>query len=168
MSYSLEQLSTDIRSQLQVDAGVSGQRNILAFVTKALLDDAFVEQHLKAEECRPRKVLFEDPELGFCVCGHVYEKGMSKVWPHDHGNSWAIYGLAAGDTEMTDWEVVEQGDESNATLVKPSRSYELKRGDCHLYEVGAIHSPLIGVAAKLVRIEGSNLDRVKRSNIRAA
>jgi hypothetical protein len=24
--------------------------------------------------------------------------------PHDHGNSWAIYGQALGWTEMTEWE----------------------------------------------------------------
>ena len=29
--------------------------------------------------------------------------------PHDHGSSWAIYGLAEGDTEMTDWKVVRKG-----------------------------------------------------------
>ena len=168
MSYSLEQFSEDIRSELSVDSSATGQNKLLPFVTKALLDDTFLQQHLLASECKPRKVLYEDPVLGFCICGHVYEEGMEKVWPHDHGSSWAIYGLAEGDTEMTEWEIVKKADDSEATLVKPTRKYEMKRGDCYLYKVGDVHSPIIGAGAKLIRVEGKNLDHVKRSNIKAA
>ena len=168
MPYTLEQLSSDIRSELKSDPGAAGQRKVLDHVSKALLDDAFVEKHLTPDACKPRKVLYEDPDLGFCICGHVYETGMDKVWPHDHGPSWAIYGLASGDTEMTDWDVVTAGDGKVPTLVKPVKTYEMKRGDCYLYEVGAVHSPIIGQGAKLVRVEGKNLDHVKRSNIKAA
>ena len=168
MPYTLEQLTTDIRSELSSDSGVEGQSNLLPFVSKALLDDDFVAMHLTAEACKPRKVLYEDPDLGFCICGHVYEEGMDKVWPHDHGSAWAIYGLADGDTEMTDWEIVEEGDGKNPILVKPTRKYDLKRGDCFLYKVGDVHSPIIGQGAKLVRVEGKNLDHVRRSHIKAA
>lgn len=168
MPYSLEQFSADIRSELSADSGVDGQTRILPSVTKALLDDSFVEKYLQASDCKPRKVLYEDVELGFCICGHVYEEGMDKVWPHDHGSSWAVYGLAAGDTEMTDWKIVKVGDDTSATLVEPTRKYDMKRGDCYLYKVGDVHSPIIGVGAKLIRVEGKNLDHVKRSNIKAA
>jgi predicted metal-dependent enzyme (double-stranded beta helix superfamily) len=168
MTYSLEQFGLDIRSQLNADPGVEGLQRILEFVRKALLDDAFVETHIKAEECQPRKVLYEDPDLGFCICGHIYKNGVTNAWPHDHGSVWAIYGLAQGQTEMTDWEVVQKGDDNNPTLVKPSRSYEMKRGDCYLYKVGDIHSPIIGKGTKLVRVEGKNLDHVQRSKIKAA
>lgn len=168
MAYTLEQFSADIRTKLAADRSVEGQQGILEFVTRALLDDAFIDQHLTAEECCPRKILYEDPDLGFCICGHVYEDGMDKTWPHDHGSAWAIYGLAQGETEMTDWEIVQDGDDEAPTLVKPSRTYEMKRGDCYLYKVGDIHSPIIGKGARLVRVEGKNLDHVQRSNIKAA
>jgi len=168
MSYTLDQFSADIRSVLTANPGAAGQRQVCEFVSKALQDDTFVEQYLTSDQCRPRKVLFEDPDLGFCICGHVYEQGKNEVWPHDHGTAWAIYGLAEGETEMTEWGIVKEGDETNPTLVEPLTSYELRRGDCHLYEVGDIHSPIIGVGSKLVRIEGKNLDKVQRSNIKAA
>ena len=168
MTYTLEQFSGDIRAKLKNDPDVAGQKSILKFVTRALMDDEFIDTHLKSEDCRPRKVLYEDPELGFCICGHVYEDGMDKTWPHDHGTAWAIYGLADGETEMTDWDVVEKGEGENPTLVRPARSYEMKRGDCYLYKVGDIHSPIIGKGTKLVRIEGKNLDHVQRSNIKEA
>ena len=99
MAYTLEQLSADIRATLKADSEVTGKQQLCKIVSKVLLDREFVAKHLTAEACRPRKVLYEDPELGFCVCGHVYENAAHGA-PHDHGSSWAIYGLAVGDTEI--------------------------------------------------------------------
>jgi len=53
-------------------------------------------------------------------------------------------------------------------LVAPDRSYVLKPGDAHFYDVGVVHSPNRQGLTKLVRIEGANLDHIKRSNIKAA
>jgi hypothetical protein len=167
MAYTLEQLGADIRHALKTDAGAAGKQAVCALVSKVLLDKEFVAQHLTADQCRPRKVLYEDPELGFCVCGHVYETAAHGT-PHDHGSSWAIYGLAVGDTEMTDWRVVRPGDGANPTLVAPERTYVLQPGDAHFYDVGVVHSPRRDGLTKLVRIEGANLDHIKRSNIKAA
>ena len=76
MAYSLEELRTDIRVALQADPGVAGQRKVCDYVSKALIDADFVAQHLTSNQCQPRKVLYEDPELGFCICGHVHEKAI--------------------------------------------------------------------------------------------
>ena len=167
MGYTLEQLGSDIADVLRTDPGPGGKQAVCGLVSKALLDAAFVEKHLTPEECKPRKVLYEDKELGFCICGHVYEKPAHGA-PHDHGSSWAIYGLAVGDTEMTDWRVVKKGDGASPSLVEPAVSYVMKPGDAHFYDVGVVHSPKRDGLTKLVRIEGSNLDRIKRSNIKAA
>ena len=69
---------------------------------------------------------------------------------------------------MTHWVVAKQGTDAEPTCVEPRQPYTLKRGDCQLYEVGDIHSPIISAGTKLVRIEGQNLDNVKRSHIKAA
>jgi hypothetical protein len=167
MAITLEQLSTDIRAALKADAGPAGKQAICGIVSKVLRDQDFIAKHLKAEDCKPRKVLYEDPELGFCICGHVYEKPAHGA-PHDHGSSWAIYGLAVGDTEMTDWRIVQKGDGTSPSLVEPAVSYVMRPGDAHFYDVGVVHSPKRDGLTKLVRIEGSNLDRIKRSNIKAA
>ena len=151
MSYTLEQLSADIRGALKADSGPAGKQAVCKLVSKALLDQEFIAAHLTAEQCRPRKVLYEDPELGFCVCGHVYADA-STGKPHDHGPSWAIYGVAVGDAPI---------------LVEPAKTYVMRPGDSHLYDVGAVHSPNRRGLTKLVRIEGENLDNVKRSNIKA-
>jgi hypothetical protein len=167
MTYTLEQLSSDIKAALKADPGKGGKEAVCKLVSKVLLDQDFVARHLNAADCKPRKVLYEDPELGFCICGHVYEKPAHGS-PHDHGSSWAIYGVAVGDTEMTDWRIVKKGDGTNPTLVEPERTYVMKPGDSHFYDVGVVHSPNRDTLTKLVRIEGSNLDRIKRSNIKQA
>ena len=167
MSYTLEQLGADIRAALKDDSGRRGKEAVCALVSRALRDRDLVERRLTAEECRPRKVLYEDPELGFCICGHVFPSG-GDSGPHDHGPTWAIYGVAEGDTEMTDWRIVETGSGDAPILVKPERTYVMRPGDAHLYDVGDVHSPRRAGFTRLIRIEGRNLDSVKRSNIKAA
>jgi len=167
MTYTLEQLSDDIRAALKADSGAGGKEAVCKLVSKVLLDKDFVAEHLTQEKCKPRKVLYEDPELGFCICGHVYPKPAHGE-PHDHGSSWAIYGLAVGDTEMTDWRIVRKGDGTTPSLVEPEKTYVLRPGDSHFYDVGVVHSPKRDTLTKLVRVEGANLDRIKRSNIKAA
>lgn len=167
MSTTLEKLATDIRAALKAEPGAAGKQAICLLVEKVLHDKAFIAAHLTAEQCKPRKVLYEDPELGFCICGHVYETP-AHGQPHDHGPSWAIYGLAVGDTEMTDWRIVQKGEGPAPTLVSPEKSYVMRPGDAHFYDVGVVHSPKRDGLTKLVRIEGENLDNIKRSNIKAA
>lgn len=169
MPYTLEELSRDIRDVLAADDSIDGKKRVCELVSRALLDRDFVATHLTEELCRPRKVLYEDRDLGFTICGHVYP-GPAKGDPHDHGPAWAIYGLAEGDTEMTDWEIVERGDGDRPHRVRPVRSYAMKPGDCHYYAPGAVHSPDRSgtTVTRLVRVEGKNLDHVQRSLIEAA
>lgn len=167
MAYTLEQLASDIKATLKKDAGPSGREQVCGLVSKACLDQDFIAKHLTEEQCKPRKVLYEDPDTGFCICGHVYtDKAEGK--PHDHGASWAIYGQAVGMTMMTDWKIIKKGAGEDASLVEPMRTYAMKPGDAMFYDVGFVHSPNRQEPTKLVRIEGANLDHVKRSNIKAA
>ncbi len=169
MAYALTQLAADIRETLKALPGRSGKEAIRGHVSRALADPAFIAAHLKERTAgaNPREVLYEDPELGFCICGHVYN-GPANGAPHDHGPSWAIYGQATGITEMTDWKVVRKGEGAESTLVEPVTTYAMQPGDAHLYDVGDVHSPKREAPVRLIRIEGENLDRVKRSNIKAA
>ena len=169
MSYTLDQLAADIRSTLKADPGHAGKLAVGHHVERALKDKDFVANHLKtrAKGEDPRAVLYEDPELGFCICGHVYD-GPAHGKPHDHGESWAIYGQATETTEMTDWKIVEKADgPDKPNLVEPVRTYTMKPGDQHLYDVHDVHSPRRDGPCRLIRIEGKNLDTVKRSNIKA-
>ncbi|MGI9521545.1 MAG: hypothetical protein ACR2PG_07840 [Hyphomicrobiaceae bacterium] len=166
--YTLEALADDIRSTLKVDSSRAGREKICTFVSRALLDQELVAKHLKdrAPGEHPREVLYEDDETGFCICGHVYN-GEAVGEPHDHGSSWAIYGQATGETEMTDWKIVETGDgKESPHLVEAVRTYTMVPGDAHVYDIGDVHSPARSKPVKLIRIEGANLDHVQRSNIK--
>lgn len=168
MGYTLNELASDIRQTLKAEPGPSGQRKVCALVSRALNDAAFVQQHLLdwPDDTKMRRILYQDPELGFCICGHYYRKPFIGK-PHDHGQAWAIYGQAVGSTEMTDWSIVEKGEGEQPTLVELSKVYELEPGMAHLYEIGNVHSPKTTEETRLIRIESSNLDLMKRSNIKA-
>ena len=169
MAQTLTKFADEIRTALQEDQGRAGKERVSKLVSKYLLDKDFIATHLKtrASGGNPREVLYEDPKLGFCICGHVYDNAANGA-PHDHGSSWAIYGLAQGTTEMTDWRIVKPAEGAEPALVEPVRTYDLAPGDAHLYDVGAVHSPMFNGTTRLLRVEGANLDRVKHSNIAAA
>jgi hypothetical protein len=111
-------------------------------------------------------VLYEDPELGFCVLAHNYS-GPKDSPPHDHGPSWAIYGQARGETEMTDYALVAPATEGRPGRARPVRTYKLTPGTAHLYNEGDLHSPRRRAPTQLIRIEGMNMDRVKRLRFEA-
>jgi hypothetical protein len=168
MGDALQELAADIRRALTHDPGPVGKQAVCRLVSRALMDRDFVGTHLKDRPpgSHPREILYEDPQLGFCICGHVYD-GEAIGSPHDHGPSWAIYGQATGVTEMTDWNIVEKGDAAKPALVELARTYLMRPGDVEFYDTGTVHSPKREAPVKLIRVEGENLDRVRRSNIRA-
>ncbi len=167
MSYTLRELAADIHHELATDAGGEGKEAVCRLVSRVLADQEFLAAYLKDRPAgaNPREILYEDPQLGFCICGHVYS-GEAIGSPHDHGSSWAIYGQATGATEMTDWKIVEKGDGEKPSLVEPARTYVMHPGDVQFYDVGAVHSPKRIVPVKLIRVEGKNLDHIRRSNIK--
>jgi hypothetical protein len=107
-------------------------------------------------------VLYEDPELGFCILAHNYT-GPKDSPPHDHGPSWAIYGQAKGETEMTDYDRVAEPAEGRPGKARPTRTYKLTPGVAHVYNERDLHSPRRRAPTQLIRIEGLNMDRIKRA-----
>ena len=65
MTYTLEQLSADIKAALKADPGKGGKEAVCKLVSKVCLDKEFIAQHLTPENCKPRRVLYQDPELGW-------------------------------------------------------------------------------------------------------
>jgi hypothetical protein len=160
MAYTLEQFSADCHRILAGDPGPEGRKKVCALVKQACTDPEFVSKHLP-ESGPERKILYEDPELGFCILGHV-NHGARESKPHDHGPSWAIYGQARGETVMSDWTLVEPATEDRPGKVRLVRKYTLKPGAAHVYNEGDLHSPSRSGSTKLIRIEGRNLEKIRR------
>lgn len=166
MTDALARFSAASHDELKANPGPLGRRKVCALLADLLKDQAFIAKYLP-ESAPERTILYEDPELGFCVVGHVH-KGAKHSEPHDHGHSWAIYGQAVGETVMTDWEKLEAATPTTPGKVRAIRSYTLKPGMLRLYNEGDLHSPSRAGPTRLVRIEGTNLDLVKRLKYQVA
>ena len=94
---------------------------------KMLVNEDFLAAHLGPDADDPRKIIYEDPELEFCILAHV-SKGASESPPHDHGPTWAIYGQAKGTTEMTEYRMLEPAGDDTPGKVEVLKSYQLEPG----------------------------------------
>ena len=160
MGYTLAQFSDACHRVLADDPGVEGRKKVCTLVQEVLKDDAFVAAHL-GDDVPERKVLYEDPELRFCILAHV-NHGARESKPHDHGPSWAIYGQARGETVMTDYESVARPSEGKPGKARRIKDYTLKPGAAYLYNEGDLHSPRRAGPTRLIRIEGKNMEKVQR------
>jgi hypothetical protein len=160
MPHSLEEFASTCHDLLKAEPGPGGRRKVCRLLQDVLRDEAFVTRHL-ASDGPERKILYEDPELGFCILAHNYA-GAKESNPHDHGPSWAIYGQARGETEMSDWELLESASAEKPGKVRRARTYKLTPGSAHLYNEGDLHSPRRSGPTQLIRIEGTNMDKVRR------
>ncbi len=160
MSHDLQQFAAECHRILAADPGVEGRKQVCALVREVLRDEEFITTHL-GDEVPDRKVLYEDPELGFCILAHV-NHGAKGSNPHDHGPSWAIYGQARGETIMTDYEPVARPGEGQPGKARPIRDYRLTPGMAYLYNEGDLHSPRREGATRLIRIEGKNMEKIRR------
>jgi len=160
MSYTLEQFAKEVREALKAEPGPNGRKKVVDIVQAVLKDDAFVAKHV-GDDVPERKILYEDPDLGFCILAHNYV-GAKESNPHDHAHSWAIYGQAKGETHMSDWDKLEAATADKPGKVKHRRVYTLTPGMAHVYNEGDLHSPRREGATKLIRIEGTNMEKVKR------
>jgi hypothetical protein len=167
MGYTLEQFSSDCRAALLKNPGPAGREMVRQYTERASTDPEFVAHHLGPDADAERKVLYEDPDLRFCILAHVY-KGAKNSSPHDHGPSWAVYCQVAGITEMTDWKLLEKPAGGKPGKVQKVRTYDLKPGTAHVYNEGDLHSPRRETETRLIRIEGTDLTKVKRDKFEAA
>lgn len=160
MGTTLEQFAAKCHDTLKSQPGIEGRKAVRALVSEVLKDPEFIATYIP-EGTPERKVLYEDPELGFTILAHAHT-GAKGSKPHDHGPSWAIYGQAAGETIMTDWECLARPADGQPGKAKHVRDYSMLPGDAYLYDTGVLHSPRRDGPTRLLRIEGMNMDRVKR------
>jgi predicted metal-dependent enzyme (double-stranded beta helix superfamily) len=167
MSYTLEQFSADCRAALLKNPGPAGREMVRQFTARASSDPEFVAKYLGPDATADRKILYEDPDLHFCILAHVY-RGARNSTPHDHGPSWAVYSQVAGETEMTDWRLLQKPSGGQPGKVEKVRTYKLTPGVAHLYNEGDLHSPRRDGDTRLIRIEGTDLTKVKRDKFEVA
>jgi hypothetical protein len=165
MPHTLESFAAKCREILKAENNPAGRSKVCALLQDVLKDESFVATNL-TDSTPERKILYEDPDLGFCILAHNY-KGPKESSPHDHGPSWAIYGQARGETAMSDWELLEPASAEKPGKVREKGKYKLTPGVAHVYNEGDLHSPSRKDSTRLIRIEGTNMEKVKRFKFEA-
>jgi hypothetical protein len=139
--------------------GIAGLSDIAESLRPLLRDPEFGALAFADRTIRKR-VLFHDADTDVYVLAHIHEAG-KRGKPHSHGASWAIYGTVAGVTEMTEWRRLNPDDEPHAVL-EPISHYRLGSGDSRAYPPYLIHSTAHPENAFVIRVTGTDLDRIPR------
>jgi len=154
MSYSLADFCTDTRTILSAEDNPAGRDKVRQNLERLLRDRDFCAEYVGEDNEPGLKQIFEDPELGFCVLAYNMAAPRTSP-PHDHGNSWAVYGQAAGYTDMTIWTAENDG-------IEPVREFRLEAGQAGLFDVREIHSIQYNDGAKFVRVTGVDMNKENR------
>lgn len=138
-----------------------GRELVRVLLESLLRDAAFVRKY--CEEPKPALYrLHTDRELGFEVLAHINEKPRVSP-PHDHGESWAIYGQATSHTDITEWKRTDDGANPQRASLHPVKTYRLQPGHAATFEDGMIHSIDYPGMSCFVRVTGTNLDQIRRA-----
>ena len=164
MAYDLDQFIADCRATLAKDPGPAGRETVRKNLEKLLANKTFLSACCGDDQPRGLKVLYEDPKLGFQVLAHINDKARVSP-PHDHGESWAIYGQATKYTDMIEWAREDDGSNPKYAKLTPNKKYRLEPGMAGIYQDGAIHSIDYPDYARFVRVTGTNLDKIKRMRV---
>lgn len=161
MSYSLEQFCQDCREALTSHPGHEGRDMARGNLEKLLLDPEFVAAELNEDQAKGVRTLYEDPDLEFCVLAYRAARD-HKSLPHDHGDSWAIYGQAKHHTDMKVFDRVGGGAGAGEAELKVVKEFRLDPGMAGLFDVGEIHAIDHPADARFVRVTGTDLNKVQR------
>ena len=161
MNLVLERFAAECHDILKNDPGAHGLEQVRQRLEKILVNEAVIKEILGPDKDSTRNILYQDAELGFCIIAHVYGEASVRN-PHDHGPSWAIYGQVEGITEMTEFRLVEDPKDGKPGKAEAVKTYDLKPGMAVTYEPGILHAPVRYGPTRLIRIEGINMDTVKR------
>lgn len=162
--YELDQFIADTKAALSSNPGPAGREQVRANLEKLLGNPDFIRQYAGEDQPRGLKVLYEDPKLGFQVLAHINDKARVSP-PHDHGESWAIYGQATHFTDMIEWEREDDGGDPKHAKLKPVKKYRLTPGKAGIYQDGTIHSIDYPDYARFIRVTGTNLDKIPRIRV---
>ncbi len=159
MAYDLEQFGSDLTTILRTQ-GHAGLPSLAEKLKLLLANPAFVASTFSDDMPAGKRQLFHDEESDAYVLAHVNPPSKRGA-PHSHGSSWAIYGNARGYTNMIEWRRVNPQDEERSIL-EPASRYRLGPGETRSYSSGAIHSTEHPDKAWVIRVTGTNLDRIPR------
>ena len=70
MDFTLDSFASECRRILKADPSPAGRGKVRELVQEVLKDEKFLATYLN-ENTPDRQVIYEDPDLGFCICAHM-------------------------------------------------------------------------------------------------
>ena len=140
----------------------AGRKEVAERLSRLIVEPEFVLAEFDPRIEAGEKTIYRDPELGFHVMIHHQRPGRQGA-PHDHGASWAIYGVARGHTDMTEWRRLDDGSKAGHARIEPLPSYRLGVGQTAAYGPHVIHNTHHPEGAWVVRVTGCDLDSIPRN-----
>ena len=161
MSYTLEAFCQDCREALTSQPGRAGRDVARGKLEALLLDADFIAATLGDDQEPGVRTIYEDPDLDFCVLAYIAAAERASP-PHDHGNSWAIYGQVIKHTDMKMYNRIGGGEGAGEAKLEVTKEFRLNPGQAGLFDVGEIHMIDHPKGASFVRVTGTDLNHVER------
>lgn len=165
-TYTLETFVADVR---QIFASTKDPRaqaqGVARHMQELLKAPGWLEEQidLPAEGGFGRHDLHQDeeyghPEGGFLLMCGIQRPGQDNL-PHDHGNTWVVYGIHQGAIEQTKWRWSYPEADRTAPEIKPLESWVQGPGDVAFFLPGEIHNTRNVDADRsvVIRLEGQKL-----------
>lgn len=166
MGYSLQDFSRDAREILKSGSSRAQVEKVKERMERLLVDSQFTTEYFGEQQPLGLHRIYIDP-TGFEVMTYRYNEAR-KGQPHDHGDSWAIYGQVAEYTEMTLWDRTDNGSNPDYAKLKAKGSYRLEPGKAGVYYGRELHSTATPVNTRYLRVTGTDLENIERLRIDAA
>ena len=167
MGYSLQDFSRDAREILKTGSTRSHVERVKDRMERLLTDPEFKREFFGEQQPLGLHRIHIDKECGFEVMTYRFKEAR-KGQPHDHGDSWAIYGQVAEYTEMTLWDRTDDGSDPDYAKLKNKGSYRLVPGKAGVYYGRELHSTQTPVDTRYLRVTGTDLENIERLRIDAA
>ena len=136
MAYTLDEFPADCRRILKADPGPAGRETVRKRLQDLLMNEDFVAANCGPDASVGTHLLYEDPDLGLQILAHIMDRDYGGG-PHDHGDSWAIYGQAVKHTDMSEWKRTDDGSVPGKATIEKAKAYRMVRGQAGIFQPSA-------------------------------
>jgi hypothetical protein len=161
MAYDLDNFTQDCRGAIETQDGPEARETIRLKLEQLLTNADFVDDAVGDAAEPGVRTLYQDADHDFVVLAHVNKTPHASP-PHDHGNSWAVYGQAREYTDMSEYRRLDGTDGDGEAKIELVKSYRLNPGQAGVYDIRAIHSIDYPANARFVRVTGKPLENEPR------
>jgi predicted metal-dependent enzyme (double-stranded beta helix superfamily) len=160
MSYGLEQFCKDARNSVLGKPGEAGLAEVRDHLAKLLASPADLDAITGPNPKPGKHVAYHDDVTDMYVLLLV-SAGAGRIPPHDHGDSWAVYGVVRGSSEIEEWRRLDDGSVPGTAKIEKFEQYQLKPGMAKLYHNRMIHTTDSAAGTLLVRVTGTDLENIE-------